>query len=193
MLYCGVLGSLLWVATDQLAGRLLSGYDFVSRSISELSASGTPTRLLVISLDALATALLIVFGVGAWRLAGQAVLPRITAALLIGQVVATFVAEAAFPATNGARPGATSAGVIVGALSIVLLLLTIGFGAAAFGGWFRLLSLGVLAGYALLAALRFTVIPQSASLVGVQERTMQYVFLMWVVMLAMFSPMSTEA
>ena len=67
MLFCGVLAPLLHLTTDRLAGRLLNGYSFAARSMSELSAAGSPTRSLVASLNLVAAPLMIVFGVGVWR------------------------------------------------------------------------------------------------------------------------------
>lgn len=66
MLFCGILSPLLYLATDRLAGRLLNGYSFASQSMSELSAAGSPTRSLVLSLNLVAALLMIAFGVGGW-------------------------------------------------------------------------------------------------------------------------------
>lgn len=189
LLLCGIAASLLHVGTDRLAGTLLRGYDFMSHSMGELSAAGAPTRPLVVTLNLLSAALMLAFGVGVWRTAGQALLPRVTAGLVMGQAVAGLVLILFFPDRYGMRPDPASAGVIVGATGVLLLVLAIAFGAAAFGGWFRILSVGILVAYAALAALRFATAGASSaaetvSLVGAQERTMLYVFLAWIIALA---------
>jgi hypothetical protein len=188
LLSCGILAPLLYVGVDRLAGRLVRGYDFVSQSMGELSAVGAPTRLLVVSVNALGVALMIAFGTGVWRMTGPGLLSRISASLVVGQAVAGLVMVLFFAPRYGERPIAASTGVIVGALGVVMLVLAIGFGAAAFGGWFRVLSIAILAAYVLLAVLRFTLLPtdQSVSLVGVQERTMLYAFLLWVLAFAVY-------
>ena len=66
MFFCGILSPLFYLATDRLAGRLLNGYSFASQSMSELSAAGSPTRSLVLSLNLVAALLMIAFGVGGW-------------------------------------------------------------------------------------------------------------------------------
>jgi hypothetical protein len=47
LLACGVLSSLLYVATDALGAMRREGYSYVSQTVSELSAIGAPTRPLV--------------------------------------------------------------------------------------------------------------------------------------------------
>lgn len=188
LLCCGILAPLLYIGMDRLAGQLTRGYDFVSQSMSELSAVGSPTRFLVLSLNIVGAALMIAFGIGVWRLTGQGLLPRITASLVMGQAVAGLTMALFFAPRYGERPAAASVGVIIGAIGVVMLTGAIGFGAAAFSGWFRALSIGILAAYVILAALRFA-LPQadaSVSLVGVQERTMLYAFLLWVLVLAVY-------
>src|SRR5215207_4083209 len=71
LLICGILASLIYVATDILAGKLWEGYSFTSQAISELSAIGAPTRPLVVTLGIIYDVLLIAFGLFVWILAGQ--------------------------------------------------------------------------------------------------------------------------
>jgi hypothetical protein len=65
------------------------------------------------------------------------------------------------------------------------------FGAAAFSGWLRALSIAIPVAFVLLAVLRFaTAAPSPAGeaglLIGMQERTMAYVFLLWGMALAVY-------
>ncbi|MGE5250029.1 MAG: DUF998 domain-containing protein [Bacteroidota bacterium] len=191
LLACGILAPLLYLATDRLAGRLLNGYNFAAQSMSELSAAGAPTRSLVVSLNFLATVLMIAFGVGVWRAVSQAFLPRIVAGLLIGNVVLALAAVLFFPTHFGVRPIFASVGVIIMVFSVLFLVLAMIFGAAAFGGWLRILSIAIPAAYAVLAVLRFAIAGasssgQTVSLIGTQERTMVYSFHLWVIALAIY-------
>ncbi len=191
LLTCGILAPLLSLGTDWLAGRLLKGYSFAAQSMSELSAAGAPTRPLVVSLTFAASALMIAFGAGIWRAAGQAALPRVVSVLVIGNAVGTLFATLFFPNRFGERPVFASPGVIIMFLSVLCSVLAMVFGAAAFRGWFRVLSIGIPAAYILLAVVRFaTAAPSSGgtavTMIGSPERTMAYSFRLWMVALAVY-------
>jgi hypothetical protein len=47
LLACGILSSLLYLATDVLGGLRYEGYSFTSQAISELMARGAPSEPLV--------------------------------------------------------------------------------------------------------------------------------------------------
>jgi hypothetical protein len=191
LLSCGILAPLLYLGTDWLAGWFLKGYSFTAQSISELSAAGSPTRLLVVSLTLVAGVFMIAFGWGVWQAGGQALLPRLVGALVIGNTVAGLIGTIFFPPSFGERPIFGSMGVIIMFLSVIFFVLAMVAGAVAYTGWFRILSIAIPATYILLAILRFaTATPSSAggtvSLVGAQERTMSYSFLLWAMALAIY-------
>ncbi len=190
-LSCGVLAPMLYLGTDLLAGRLLKGYSFKAQSMSELSAAGSPTRSFVVTLTVLASVLLISFGVGIWRVANHEILPRIVGGLLIGNATVGLLAMTFFPTRLGERPNFLSANVIFMFLSVIFFMLAMLVGAAAFKGWFRILSIMIPVTYIILAALRFATTSTSSagdsgSLIGAQERTMAYSFLLWVLALAIY-------
>jgi hypothetical protein len=191
LLFFGLLGPLLQFGTDRLAGILLSNYSFLAQSMSELGAAGSPVRSLVVSLTCVATALMTAFGVGVWRVGGQALLPRVVAALLIGNAVLGLVAMFFFPPQFGERPAFGSVGVILMFLSVVCFVLAMIVGAAAFSGWLRVLSIGIPTSYVILAIVRFTAATsfpsaEAVSMIGAQERTMGFSFLFWVMSLAVY-------
>ena len=190
LLTCGILAALLSLGTDLLAGILIKGYSFSVQSMSELGAAGSPTRPVVIALTLLTSVLMIAFGVGVWRAAGPAVLPRIVAGLIMGNALAGLIATLFFPNRFGVRPEFGTPGVLLMFLSVLCFVLAMVFGAVAFGGWMRILSIAIPAGYILLAVLRFATAASSAAgtagLIGVQERTMAYSFLAWVAALAFY-------
>ncbi len=190
LLSCGILAPLLNLATDRLAGKLLPGYSFSAQSMSELGAAGAPVRPLVVGLTLIASALMIAFGFGVWRAAGPAVLPRLVAGLILGNAAAGVVATLFFPNRFGVRPEFGTPGVLLMFISVLCFVLAMVFGAVAFGGWMRLLSVAIPAGYILLASLRFVTAASAAAgpagLIGTQERTMAYGFLFWTLALSLY-------
>jgi hypothetical protein len=191
LLSCGILAPLLYLGTDWLAGKLLKGYSFAAQSMSELSAAGSPTRSLVVSLTLVAGVVMTAFGVGVWWAVGQAFLPRVVGGLVIGNAVTGLVATLFFPTRFGERPIFGSPGVLIMFVSVVFFVLAMVFGALAFRGWLRILSIAIPVTYVLLAVWRFATANTSLtgevlSLVGMQERTMSYSFLVWVMALAMY-------
>jgi hypothetical protein len=195
LLACGILAPLVYLGTDWLAGKLLKGYSFAAQSISELGAAGSPTRPLVVWLTLAAAALMIAFGAGIWRAAGAAVLPRLVSGLVIGNAAAGLAATLFFPNQSGVRPAFASPGVMLMFFSVLFFVLAMVVGVFAFGGWLRLLSIAIPAGYIILAVLRFATAAQSSAgatgLIGSQERTMAYSFLVWVMALAIYLLLSS--
>jgi hypothetical protein len=186
LLSCGILASLVYLGMDLLAGRLLAGYSFSAQSSSDLSASGSPVRSLVVAFTCVACALMVAFAVGVWRAADGAWPVRAVAVLLVGNAVLGLIAMLFFPTRYGVRPMFGTPGVILSMLSVVCFVLAMVVGAIAFGGWVRILSIAIPVGYVVLAALRFaTATPaNAASLIGAQERTMAFSFLLWVAAVA---------
>ncbi|MFZ5807678.1 MAG: DUF998 domain-containing protein [Chloroflexota bacterium] len=191
LLSCGILAPLLYLGTDLLAGKLLKGYSFSAQSMGELGAAGSPTRPLVVALTLVASAFMLAFGIGVWRSAGSAnLLPRIVAGLILGNAVAGLAATLFFPNHFGVRPEFGTPGVLLMFLSVLCFVLAMIFGAVAFHGWMRILSIAIPAAYVILAILRFAMAASSAAgaavLIGTQERTMAYSFLLWTMALAIF-------
>jgi len=190
-LYCGILAPIIYLGTDRLAGRLLKGYSFQAQSMSDLSAIGSSVRPLAVSLTLAACLLMIAFGTGIWRAAGHEILTRMVAGLVIGNAVTGFIAAAFFPTRYGERPDFVSPNVLIMFLSVVCFVLAMIIGAFAFSGWLRVVSIAIPVTYVLLAVLRFanaaaSAADQAGSMIGAQERTMGYSFLMWVFVLAIY-------
>ena len=195
LLSCGIFAPLLYLGTDLLAGKLHKGYSFSTQSMSELGAAGSPTRPLVVALTLVASALMIAFGIGVWQAAGPAILPRIVAGLIFGNAVAGLAATLFFPNRFGVRPEFGTPGVLLMFLSVLCFVLAMVFGAAAFHGWMRFLSIAIPAAYVILAIMRFATAASSAEgtnmLIGAQERTMAYSFLLWTMALAIYLLLQT--
>jgi hypothetical protein len=65
---CGVLYALTYVIfNDVIAATSYYGYSRMSQAVSELSASGAPTRTFLVAMLPIGTALLIAFGIGGWK------------------------------------------------------------------------------------------------------------------------------
>ncbi len=197
LLSCGILASLLYLGVDLWAGKLLNGYSFSAQSMGELGAAGSPTRQLVIVLTLAASTCMIIFGVGVWQTSASTILPRIVAGLVIGNAVAGLIATLFFPNRFGVRPEFGTPGVLVMFLSVLCFVLAMVFGAFAFHGWMRVLSIAIPVAYVLLAILRFVTAASSTFgatvLIGTQERTMGYSFLAWVTALAIYLLISNRA
>ena len=190
LLYCGILAPLVYLGIDLLAGKLLEGYSFSIQSMSELGAAGSPTRSLVVVFTLLASVLMVAFGVGVWQMAGSAFLPRIVAGLLLGNAVAGLTATLFFPNQFGVRPEFRTPGVLLMFTSVLCFVLAMILGALSFEGWIRIVSSTIPVVYILLGILRFATSTSSAGgptvLIGAQERTMAYSFLLWVISLAIY-------
>lgn len=186
LLSCGILAALLYLGTDLLAGKRLEGYSFSAKSIGELGAEGSPTRMLVVALTLVASAFMIAFVVGVWSSAGEVILPRIVAALILGNTLAGLAGTLFFPNYFGVRPEFGTPGVLLMFVSVLCSVLAMVFGAVAFQGWMRILSIAIPAGYILLAVLRFAANAGTPVSIGAQERTMAYSYLLWIIALAVY-------
>lgn len=191
LLACGILCSLIWIGTDIFAALSYQGYHYPFDPISGLSATGAPTRASVVQLGYVYVVLKIVFALGVWICAGHGRSLRITACLLLAFGVAD-LASSFFP-WNPTEDLGTFVNVMhsifAGGVAVVLILLTIAFGAGAGGRWFRLYSYGtlllmiVMGALPLLAGLRISAdaIPERF---GAGERVNAYGFMLWMVVLA---------
>jgi hypothetical protein len=193
LLVCGILSSLLYVGIDIFAAMQWESYSYTSQAFSELTAIEAPTRPLMVFGNAIPYSLLVVgFAVGVWASAGRKRSLRIVAGLLVAYTVAGFIGGGVFPMHSRGQTTMTLTDTlhIVATIDGVLsMLLLIGFGAAAFGKWFRLYSIGTI----LLLVLGGTLAGLDGSRLaaglptpwmGVTERINIYASMLWVLVLA---------
>ena len=193
MLVCGILSSLLYVGIDILAAMQWDGYSYTSQAFSELTAIEAPTRPLMVFGNAIPYSLLVMaFAVGVWTSAGRRRTLRIVAGLLATYTVAGFVGGVVFPIHSRGQTTMTLTDImhIVATIAGVFsMLLFIGIGAAAFGKWFRLYSIGTILLLILGGTLAgFDGSRMAAGLptpwMGVTERINIYATMLWIMVLA---------
>jgi hypothetical protein len=194
LLTCGILSSLLYVAMLIFVPMKYEGYSFVTQTISELSAIGAPTRPLWVPLGIIYTLLIAAFGIGVWQSADENRPLRISGTLLstygvigIGWVFAPMHQREVLAAGGGTISDTMH--LVMGAVSNLFMLVSMGFAAAAFGKWFRFYSITTILLLLVFGALTGMDSPNvEANLptpwLGVWERIMLSVFMLWAVVLA---------
>jgi Protein of unknown function (DUF998) len=192
LLVCGILSSLLYVAMIVFVPMQFEGYSSASQTVSELSAIGAPTRTLWVSLGKVYTVLAAAFGWGVWKSAGQNRPLRIAGGLLIAYVVIGL----AWPPMHqrealaaGEKTLTDTMHIVFTMVTLLLMLLAIGFAATAFGKRFRLYSIGTILIFVVFGALTgLDASRLEANLptpwMGVWERINIYAYMLWVVVLA---------
>ena len=193
LLICGMLSSLLY-GTMIMAIRY-EGYNPISQVPSELTAIGAPTRSLWMRLGPIYDALVVAFGVGLWVSANRNQALRIVGGLFAGFGILSGIAwpfaamhqRAVLAAGGGNLPDALH--VILGILTVLFMLVVIGFRAAAFGKPFRLYSIITIVILFVFGTLTGLESPRlQANLptpwMGLWERISILGFMLWVVVLA---------
>src|SRR5512145_973697 len=159
LLSCGILAALLYAAMLIFVPMRWEGYRSAAQTISELSALDAPTRSLWVPLGIVYTLLVAAFGYGVWRAAGRNGLLRVVGGVLIvNGILGLF-----WPPMHLREVLAGGGKTLTDTLHVVwmagtglLMLLAMGFGAAAFGWRFRIYSIvsvvGLLASGAMTSA-----------------------------------------
>ncbi|MFL5386882.1 MAG: DUF998 domain-containing protein [Longimicrobiaceae bacterium] len=188
LLACGVLSSLLYAAMCAVVAMRWEGYSSASQTISELSAIGAPTRPLWVSLAFVYTLLVALFGCGVLASAGRSRPLRIVGALLVAYgVIGGFWPP--MHLRGAERTPTDTLHIVFTMVTVLLMMLAIGFGAAAFGRRFRLYSVATMVILVAFGALTGVDAPRIAAnlptpWIGVWERIDVGAFLLWVVVLA---------
>jgi hypothetical protein len=191
LLGCGIVSSLLYVATDILASLRYEGYSYRDQQVSELMAAGAPTRTLLVSLFTPYNLLVAAFAVGVWAAAGRTRTARITGALLIGYAAVGQLTLLFFPMTPRGVEG-TLRNDMHGPMTAVMslfLLVGMGFGAMLLGRRFRWYTYGTIVTLLVFGGLVSTQIGridanESTPWMGIAERVNIYATMLWIVVLA---------
>ena len=192
LLMCGALSSLLYAGMNIYFPMQWDAYSSFSQTVSELSAVGAPTRPLWIVLGGVYALLLAAFGYGVWQSAQGNRPLRVVGGLLFANGIFSLV----WPPMHQREVLAAGGGTLTDTMHIVwaivtvlLMVLAIGFGAAAFGKRFRFYSIAtlvVLLAFGVLTGLDGANVAANlpTPLIGVWERINIGAFLLWVVVLA---------
>ncbi len=196
LLACGIAYGLVYIVTNDLvAATVYPGYSRMDQAISELSAISAPTRVFLVAMLPVGTALMIAFGVGVWITANRNWALRVTGGLLIAFGL-TGVAWLPFPMTSradmarGVMPVNDLGHLVLSAVTVLLIVAIIGFGAAAIRDWgFRVYSavtVLVVLGFGAVVGMQVPKIADGLSTpwMGVFERINVYGYMLWVAVLA---------
>jgi hypothetical protein len=195
LLGCGIVSSVLYVVSDVLGTLLYEGYSYTDNTFSELAAEGAPTRLLMLALIVLGTPLGAAFGVGVWTSATPKRAGGITAAMLIGYTASGTAAQLFFPMKTR-EALAAGEGTLRNALhppvtmvSVIFLLLAVGFGSRLLGKGFRYYSYATIAILVVFGVLSGQQGGRAeANLptpwLGLEQRINAYTFALWMAVLA---------
>jgi hypothetical protein len=193
LLVCGILSSVLY--GTMITAIRYEGYSPISQVPSELTAIGAPTRPLWMLLGPAYDVLVVAFGVGVWMSANRQGALRVVGGLFVGFGILGGLAwpfasmhQREVVATGGATLSDTLH-VILGLMTVLFMLVAIGFGAASFGKGFRLYSILTILILFVFGALTGLDSPRlQANLptpwIGLWERINIFGFLLWVVVLA---------
>ena len=136
LLMCGILSSLFYIAMNAFIPLLFEGYSYSSHTVSELSAIGAPTRQLWVPLAFVYMLLFAAFGFGVLKSSNGSRHLRTLAIIIFAYCVWNFY----WPPMHqrGIEPSLTDTLHIVWAsVTVILMMLMMGFGAAALGKKFR--------------------------------------------------------
>lgn len=190
LLTFGIISSVWYVAANFFVPLFYKGYSAASLTVSELSAIGSPTRILWVLVIMLYPAFLTAFGWGVWQSGIQNRTLRSTGTLIIAYAIFNFY----WPPMHQRDVIASSGGTLTDTLHIIwamitLLLMTLMmiFGAAAAGSkTFRIYTGASMLAFIIFGILTMTEFPGiEANLptphIGIWERINIGVFLLWIV------------
>ena len=192
LLLCGVLTALLYVGMNAFVPLRWPGFSSFSQTISELSAIDAPTRTLWVALGTAYAMLLMAFGYGVWLCVRRSRPLRIAGALIFADGAVCLFWPPMHQRTVLAAGGATLTDTLHIAWTMasgVLMMLSIGFAAAAFGRRFRAFAIVTIV---LLVAFGAVTGTYTASVqanlptpwLGVWERIDAGLLMLWLIVLA---------
>ena len=147
LLSCGIAYPVAYVvANDVIAAARYPGYSRITQAVSELSATGAPSRRFLVRMLPVFTGLTAAYGIGVWNAAGRRRALRATGLVLLASG-ATGMAWLPFPMSSrdaiagGAATGGDTGHLVLTGLTVSEILALLGAGSAAFGTRFRIYSL----------------------------------------------------
>jgi hypothetical protein len=192
LLICGILSSLFYIFMNIFVPLHNAGYSIASQTVSELSAIDAPTRLLWNLFVIPFAVLVIAFGIGIRFSAHENKRLRVVGNLMILDGTLGFSWPPMHLREVIAAGGGTISDtmhIVFAAVTVLLMILMIGIGAAAFGKTFRMYSIATILVLAIFGALTGMDSPRMSEnlptpLIGVWERINIGVYMIWVIVLA---------
>jgi len=192
LLMCGIVSSALYVAMNVFIPMWWESYSSLSQTVSELSAIGAPTRPIWVPFGMAYTLLMAAFGWGVVVSAGRSRALRVAGLAMVAHGVIGLAWPPMHMRETLAAGGATltdTLHLVFTMVTVLLMLLAMGFGAAALGKPFKRYSIATMV---ILFVCGLMTVPDAARVqanlptpwVGVWERMNIGVFLLWVVVLA---------
>ncbi|HET7117944.1 MAG TPA: DUF998 domain-containing protein [Hanamia sp.] len=192
LLTCGILSSLWYASINIFVPIMYAGYSPISFTVSELSAIGAPTRILWVMLALLYPLLFVFFGWGVLKSSRGNHSLEITGTLIIIYSIFNFY----WPPMHQREVIAMGAGTLSDTLHIVWAMITLlfmmlmmGFGAVALGKRFRLYTIATWVVFFVFGILTWLESPGieknlPTPWIGVWERINIGAFILWVIILA---------
>jgi len=190
-LYCGIAAPLLYIIMNIFIPPLYEGYNWIRQTVSELSAVDAPTRHLWFPLGIVYTLLITAFGWGIFRSAGKRAL-RVVGILMILHGLFGLIWSPMHQREVLAAGGGTFSDtwhIVMSVITVLLMFLSIGFGAAAFGKGFRVYSIVTILVFIVFGILTFSEAPNvdknlPTPFIGLWERINIAAFMIWLLVFA---------
>jgi len=187
LLYCGIAASLFYIAMNIFFPFLDKRYNWITQTVSELSAVDAPTRPLWFPLGIVYTLLIAAFGWSVFRSAGGKRYLRIVGILLIINGLIGLTWSPMHQREVLAAGGGTFTDIwhlVMASVTVLLMFLSIGFGAAAFGKGFRFYSIITILVFIVFGVLTFVEAPNvdknlPTPYIGLWERINIAAFMAW--------------
>lgn len=188
LLICGILSSLLYALMNILVPMQFEAYSISSQTVSELSAIDAPTRALWVWLAILYVLLFAAFGWGVRKSANGNRSLRIVAGLIMAYVIINLY----WPPMHlrGNEPTLSDTLHIAWAIvTLLLMMLIMGFGAAALGKEFRFFTIAIFVvfiTFGILIGTEAANIPKNlpTPYIGIWERINIGAYMLWVIVFA---------
>lgn len=192
LLLCGIFSSVWYLVINIITAAQDPDYSVASQTVSELSAINAPTRPLWVMLGIFYTLLLIAFGWGVWLSAGRYKKLRFAGAIIFFDAVLGAYWPPMHQREVIAAGGETltdTLHLVWAFIHLVLMLLMIGFGAAALGKTFRIYSIATVLLFIVFGVL--TTVESSGistgaptPTIGIWERVNMGAYMLWMLVFA---------
>lgn len=188
LLWCGVGSSLLYVLMNIFIPLQFEGYSYLDYTVSELSAVGAPTRTLWVLVAMVYVLMFAAFGWGVLKSANGEKRLR-----LLGYMILAYCAVNVYWPPMHPRGSVTSLTdtlhLVWAGIAVVFMMTMMGIGASIFGRAFRIYTIATMAllfAFGMLTSSMGPNIPtnQPTPFLGVWERIMIGLFLLWVCVLS---------